>query len=137
MCFITIELRRSYAVTAIELWPVIAKNCDAVTHNYEKKTVVMRSYDKKIVTMRKYVTVFHNYRFQLKCKYSATVSYILCHWLLLMKNHRRKIANQNDFACSSIFIKYSNAYTSYKKSLTIPFAKSSHILRFRKIFFAK
>ena len=58
MCFITIELRRSYGVTAIALWPVITKNCDAVTHNYEKKIVVTRSYDTKIVAMRKYVTVF-------------------------------------------------------------------------------
>ena len=65
MCFITIELRHSYGVTAIALWPVIAKDCDAVTHNY----------DKKIVTMRKYVIVFRNYRFQLKCKSSATASY--------------------------------------------------------------
>ena len=48
---------------------------DRVTHNYDKKIVVTRSYDKKIVTMRKYVTVFRNYRFQLKCKYSATASY--------------------------------------------------------------
>ena len=75
MCFITIELWRSYDVTAITLWPVIAKNCDAVTHNYDKKIVVTRSYDTKIFTMRKYVTVFRNYRFQLKYKYSATVSY--------------------------------------------------------------
>ena len=56
MCFITIELRRSYGVTAIALWPVIAKNCDAVTHNYDKKIVVTRSYDTKIVTMCKYVS---------------------------------------------------------------------------------
>ena len=47
MCFITIELQRSYGVTAIALWPVIAKNCDAVTHNHDKKIVVTRSYDKK------------------------------------------------------------------------------------------
>ena len=75
MCFITIELRRSYAVTAIALWPVSAKNCDAVTHNYDKKIVVTRSYDRKISTMRKYVIVFRNSRFQLKCKYSATASF--------------------------------------------------------------
>ena len=75
MCFITIELRRSYGVTAIALWPVIAKNCDAVTYSYDKKFVVTRSYDTKIVTMRKYVTVFGNYRFQLKYKSSATASY--------------------------------------------------------------
>ena len=75
MCFITIELRRSYGVTAIALRPVIAKTCDAVTHNYGKKIVVTRSYDTKIVTMRKYVTVFRNYRFQLKCTYSSTASY--------------------------------------------------------------
>ena len=56
MCFITIELRHSYGVTAMALWPVIAKNCDAVTHNYDKKIVVTRSYDTKIVTMRKYVS---------------------------------------------------------------------------------
>ena len=75
MCFNTIELRRSYGVTVIALRPVIAKNCDAVTHNCDKKIVVTRSYDTKFVTMRKYVTVFRNYRFQLKCKYSATASY--------------------------------------------------------------
>ena len=75
MCFITIELRRSYGVTAIALRPVVAKNCDAVTHNYEKKIVVTRSYNTKIVTMRKYVTVFGNFRFQLQCKSSATAWY--------------------------------------------------------------
>ena len=55
MCFITIELRRSYGVTAIELCPVIAKNCDVLTHNYEKKIVVTGTDDTEIVTMRKYV----------------------------------------------------------------------------------
>ena len=56
MCFITIKLRRSYGVTAIALWPVIVKNCDAVAHNYEKKIVVTRTDDTKISTMRKYVS---------------------------------------------------------------------------------
>ena len=53
----------------------VTRNCDAVTHNYDKKIVVTRSYDTKIVTMRKYVTVFLHSRLQLNCKSSATASY--------------------------------------------------------------
>ena len=53
----------------------LRSNCDAVTHNYEKKIVVTRSYDAKIVTTREYVTIFGNFRFQLECKSSATAWY--------------------------------------------------------------
>ncbi len=39
MCSTTIELRRSYAVAAITLWPVIAENYGAVARNCEIFTV--------------------------------------------------------------------------------------------------
>ena len=38
---VSLRLRSNCGVSAIALWPIIAKNCDAVTHNYEKKN---RSY---------------------------------------------------------------------------------------------
>ena len=61
MCFITMKLWRSYAVTAIALWPVIAENCDVVTRNYDEKIAVTRSYGEKITVTHNYVQVFRNY----------------------------------------------------------------------------
>ena len=61
ICFITMKLWRSYAVTAIALWPVIAENCDVVTRNYDEKIAVTRSYGEKITVTHNYVQVFRNY----------------------------------------------------------------------------
>ena len=51
MCCATVVLRRNYAVAAIGLWPVIAKNYGVITRNYDGKIVVVRSYaDKNAAT---------------------------------------------------------------------------------------
>ena len=134
MCFITIKLRRSYGVTAIALWPVVAKNCDAVTHNCDKKIVVTRSYDTKIVIMRKYVTVFRNSRFQPKCKSSATASYYFVS--LPLVDEQSSIATTISLVLPYLLNIARHTHDT-KSPLPIPFAKSSHILRFRKKFFAK
>ncbi len=57
MCSITMKLRRNYAVTAITLWPVIAKNYGVITRDYDGKITTLRSYDGKIAVTRYCVTV--------------------------------------------------------------------------------
>ncbi len=47
-------LRRSYAVAANTVWPVIAKNYAKSTRSYDEKTVFTRIYDEKIAFTRRY-----------------------------------------------------------------------------------
>ena len=54
MYFITMKLRRSYAVAVITLWPVIEKKYDAVTRSYDGKITDTHSYVGKIVDARSY-----------------------------------------------------------------------------------
>ena len=51
MSSITIGLRRSYAVAAIALWPVITNKYGAVTRSYVEKNADVRSYVENIVVM--------------------------------------------------------------------------------------
>ena len=123
MCFITIELRHQCDRT-------VTRNCDSVTHNYEKKIAV---------TIQKSSLCFNPSQFFFIFGSSSNANlvqlrpFILCHCLLLMNNDRLK----NDYACSSIFLKYFNAYTSYKSTC------QSHLLTvhtssdFEKNFVAK
>ena len=55
MYFITVELRRSYAVAAITLWPVIAKKYGVVTRSYAEKNADTRIYVGEITDARSYV----------------------------------------------------------------------------------
>ena len=132
MYFIKIELRRSYGVTAIALWPVIEKNCDAVTDNYDKKTVVTRRYNTKIVTMRKSVRVFGNFRF---FSWSATLyGIILCHWTPVDEQWS---LTRTIWLVLSYLLNIPTHTHDTKSPLPIPFAKSSHILKFREKFSCK
>jgi len=58
ICSITMKLRRSYAVAAIGLWPVIAEKYGATARSYDKKVVFTRIYDKKFAFTPKYVATF-------------------------------------------------------------------------------
>ena len=134
MCFIKIELQCSRGVTAIALWPVIAKNCDALTHNYDKKIVVTRGYYTKISTMLQYVIVFLHFQFQLKCKSSATASF----YLVSLPPVDEQWSSQERFRLFfHICYILQRIHMIQKVLMPIPFAKNSHILRFRKKFFAK
>ena len=87
MCFITIELRRQCDRT-------VTRNCDAVTHNYEKKIVLTIQNSSLCFNPSQFFFIFG-------CSSNASASF---YFVSLPPVDEQSSLNQNDFACSLYFL---------------------------------